>query len=89
MKDRRGDVVDSLAIDPVFRPLYDRMMDAITVPLKRKLLHECLDWLWINKGIDIEPEPDPEMASQETDSNSEISVEDIKRLRNAKERTTP
>lgn len=42
-----------LANDATFRPLYDAMMDSITIPTKRASLRKVLDWLRWKKGIDI------------------------------------
>lgn len=57
-----------LADDPVFRPLYDAMMDSTTIPTKRATLRKVLDWLRWKKGIDIpipaESESKPEEVSK-------------------------
>jgi len=46
-----SDLIKSLYSDPIFRPIYDQMMNADTVPTKRKHLRSVIDWLMLNKGI--------------------------------------
>lgn len=57
LKERR-DIVERLGKDEEFRSLYEKVMEAEKVTVKKKTVREVLRWLRVRERVNVEPEPE-------------------------------